>query len=203
MVENSSKSRYLSVGRSVYLKVSIQDELGRVFAQEYSEFHNKIFSTNPKIASVEESYDSVARTTHLKVTGKSKGETLIYVRLDKTQPVIFDVFKVTVDDFVQTYENVKVHEGGEVMFKTYADQSESHKGWISSNPQILAINPKTGLAIGIAAGKATVSYESNVKVEYEVEVFRVTNLRLNNGSVLELSNIDDDLSAHSISISFS
>ena len=202
VVENSSKSRYLSVGRSVYLKVSVQDELGRIFADSFETFRNSIFSTNPKVVSVSTTYDSNARVSHLKVTGKSRGEALIYVRLENTKPLIFDVFKVTVDNFVQTFDNVKVHVGGEVSFKTYGIQSDSDQGWKSSNPQILAINPKTGTASGISPGKVTVSYESNVKVEYEVEVFRVTSMKLNHGSPLELTNLDSDLSTHNISINF-
>lgn len=202
IVENSDKAGLLSSGGNVNLKVSLQDEFGRLFPSKLKNHKFSAFSGDNSVARVTIDQDE----SHIQLQGVEKGETLIFVHLENDHS-IYDVFKVVVGNVLNIKNGVKIHVGGEIRFELANGMGDGGKAWTTTNREVLSINPNTGVAHAYSPGKVTVIYDSNVRIETEVEVYEIDQLVLNEGGLVDLSNIqpsgeEGEKIEHNLAINF-
>lgn len=185
VAENSYMAGLVSQGGKVVLKLTLQDEFGRVFPSPLFGYDFTAIATHGSIVSLEVDQE----TQSLIIRGLNKGETLVYVHLAQN-PNIFDVFKVRVGSLVTPVSPVKVHVGGTVKFKIGGEVKRSkNRVWNNLDKNVLKVDSYSGESQALEEGTDTVVYDDGVHIESVVEVIKVDRIAIEHHYGARLSNI--------------
>lgn len=165
------------------LTIIYQNVLGKLFPSNQRSQRLTLKLSNPKVLSYQISEDN----SILSLRARSLGSTLCKL-YSQENPMIFDIFLVTVESLISPVSPVFVHEGGTVIFSLFKRTGEKSAKWSSENPEIIEINPNTGIAKALYPGQTSIFYKETIEYSTKVFVGRINRIILEN-SPSKISNI--------------
>ena len=154
-IEKPYEALNLPMGSETNLKVTLQEENARSFADKIEGVDLFIENSHPHI--VEATLDKYNSTLSLNALGIGEANVRIF-----TKDNIFDVIRVKVQSSILPPSPVQLHVGGEVHFIFADDENPVSTKWDTKDTNILSVDSIHGTSIGLKEGTANVNIYKNI-----------------------------------------